>query len=172
MAGAPGSRWPRQAIGGLAHQGAAARARAAACRLSLPAACPRAALARQPSVLPPQKGGAKQAEAEDSRDRCVILFGTQTGTAERFAKSLRAQLEGRYGGGTAFEALDVEQYDAASRLPKEKLVLLLMATYGDGDPTDSATEFWGWLSAAAEGAESDDLLQARRAWALGSHGVV
>ena len=95
----------------------------------------------------------------DARDRCVILFGTQTGTAERFAKSLRAQLEGRYGGGTAFEALDIEQYAAPAQLPRERLVLLLMATYGDGDPTDSATEFWEWLSGAAEPGDQGDLLQ-------------
>lgn len=159
--GAAGGRCERQAIRGLALQRAAERepppAAAASCRRLLSRT--------KPSVhsLPPnpalQKGVAKKAEPVDSRDRCVILFGTQTGTAERFAKGLRAQLEGRYGGGTAFEALDVEQYDAAARLPKEKLVLLLMATYGDGDPTDSATEFWGWLSAAAEGGgEAEDLL--------------
>jgi NADPH-ferrihemoprotein reductase len=98
-----------------------------------------------------------QDEASDTRDRCTILFGTQTGTAERFAKSLRAQLDSRYGGGTAFEVLDIEQYDGPAQLPKEKLVFLLMATYGDGDPTDSATDFWSWLAAAADA--GDDLLQ-------------
>ena len=97
-------------------------------------------------------------QAPDSRDKCVILFGTQTGTAERFAKSLRAQLEGRYGGSTAFEVLDIEQYDAPAQLPREKLAFLLMATYGDGDPTDSATDFWTWLSEAAEGGGGDGLL--------------
>lgn len=91
----------------------------------------------------------------------TLLFGTQTGTAERFAKSLRAQLESRYGAGTAFEVLDIENYDAPSRLPHERLVLLLVATYGDGDPTDSATEFWGWLGEAAESAAHEDLLQVR-----------
>jgi sulfite reductase alpha subunit-like flavoprotein len=106
-------------------------------------------------------------EQADTREKCTILFGTQTGTAERFAKSLRAQLEGRYGGSTAFEVLDIEQYDAPAQLPKEKLVLLLMATYGDGDPTDSATDFWTWLSEAAD--SGDDLLQASMA-ALGAAG--
>ncbi|KAL4458551.1 hypothetical protein ABPG75_013416 [Micractinium tetrahymenae] len=99
------------------------------------------------------------APAADTRDRCTLLFGTQTGTAERFAKSLRAQLEGKYGGSTAFEALDIEHYDHAARLAKEKLVVLLMATYGDGDPTDSATDFWTWLSEAAEAGSEPDLLQ-------------
>ena len=107
------------------------------------------------------RAAAPPVEAADSRQKCVILFGTQTGTAERFAKSLRAQLDSKYGGGTAFEVLDIEQYDAAKQLPQEHLVFLLMATYGDGDPTDSATEFWTWLSEAAEGGAADDLLQVR-----------
>ena len=34
-----------------------------------------------------------------------------------------------------------------------------MATYGDGDPTDSATEFWAWLSEAAESGAQEDMLQ-------------
>lgn len=114
-------------------------------------------------------GGAQQAASssraqtvaatKDAREKAVLLFGTQTGTAERFAKSLRAQLEGKYGGGTAFDALDIEQYDGPKSLPREKLVLLLMATYGDGDPTDSATDFWTWLSEAAESGDQPDLLE-------------
>jgi NADPH-ferrihemoprotein reductase len=96
---------------------------------------------------------------EDRRQRATILYGTQTGTAERFAKSLRAQLDSRYGVSTSFEVLDIEHYDAPSRLPDEQLVFLLMATYGDGDPTDSATDFWSWLSDAADGGASDGLLQ-------------
>ena len=107
------------------------------------------------------RAAAPPVEAADSRQKFVILFGTQTGTAERFAKSLRAQLDSKYGGGTAFEVLDIEQYDAAKQLPQEHLVFLLMATYGDGDPTDSATEFWTWLSEAADGGAADDLLQVR-----------
>ena len=38
-------------------------------------------------------------------------------------------------------------------------MFLLMATYGDGDPTDSATEFWTWLSEAAESGAQEELLQ-------------
>lgn len=94
-----------------------------------------------------------------SKDRCTILFGTQTGTAERFAKSLRSQLESKYGSHTAFEVLDIENYDGPGRLLGEKLVFFLMATYGDGEPTDSATEFYNWLSSSAAAGDQPDLLQ-------------
>lgn len=110
------------------------------------------------SAPPPCTNGEVHAPVSH-KDRCTILFGTQTGTAERFAKSLRSQLESKYGSHTDFEVLDIENYDAAGQLASERLVLYTMATYGDGEPTDSATEFWSWLSAAADDAEQADLLQ-------------
>lgn len=48
--------------------------------------------------------------------------------------------------------MDIENYDQ-ERLPSERLVFFLMATYGDGEPTDSATGFMEWLAGAAEGGE-------------------
>jgi len=91
---------------------------------------------------------------QDNRERCTILYGTQTGTAERFAKSLRSQLESSYGATTTFDVVDLEHYDGA-RLAKEKLVFFLMATYGDGEPTDNAAEFYNWLIAEADAATED-----------------
>ena len=94
-------------------------------------------------------------EVLDSRERCTILFGTQTGTAERFAKSLKSQLESKYGGSTVFDVIDVEQYNGEEKLAKEKMVFFLMATYGDGEPTDNAAEFYNWLVAQADSATLD-----------------
>lgn len=92
--------------------------------------------------------------------RGLILYGTQTGTAERFAKSLRSQLERRYGeGGWKFVAVDTENYLAPQQLAKEKFVLLLMATYGDGEPTDSAVDFYDWAVEKAESGDDASLLQ-------------
>ncbi|TMW57126.1 hypothetical protein Poli38472_003051 [Pythium oligandrum] len=70
--------------------------------------------------------------------RITILFGSQTGTAEGFAEALKK--EGRKQG---FEAhtMDLEEYNAQEELPKEKCVIFVMATYGEGDPTDNAVAF-------------------------------
>jgi NADPH-ferrihemoprotein reductase len=54
----------------------------------------------------------------------------QTGTAERFSKQLGNELRRKYGDGVVVEVVDIENYKAEVRLPKEKLVLYLMATYG------------------------------------------
>ena len=103
---------------------------------------------------------AKQPKA-DTRQRCSIVFGTQTGTAERFAKSLRAQLDGKYGSTTAFDLVDVENYKYEEQLPKERLVLFLMATYGDGEPTDSATGVMDWLASCSQSAEAEEQFKVR-----------
>ncbi|KAL7692294.1 putative Flavoprotein-like superfamily [Plasmopara halstedii] len=74
--------------------------------------------------------------------RVAILFGSQTGTAEGFADILKK--EGRQAGFQT-HAIDLENYDVAQKLPDEKLVILIMATYGEGDPTDNAVNFHSFL---------------------------
>lgn len=95
-----------------------------------------------------------QAPAE-ARTVVHIVFGTQTGTAERFSKQLRSELQSRYGDSTTFEMQDIEDYKAEDRLEGEKLILLLMATYGDGEPTDNAADFYNWLQKAAKAVEEE-----------------
>jgi len=82
-----------------------------------------------------------------------VLFGTQTGTAERFSKQIKAELTQRYGEDTAYDVVDVEEYEHEEKLVKEKLVFLMLATYGDGEPTDNAANFFTWVTKAA--AEAD-----------------
>ncbi|KAE9335352.1 NADPH--cytochrome P450 reductase 1 [Phytophthora rubi] len=74
--------------------------------------------------------------------RVAILFGSQTGTAEGFAEVLKK--EGRKAGFQT-HAIDLEDYDAAQKLKDERLVIFVMATYGEGDPTDNAVDFVDFL---------------------------
>jgi NADPH-ferrihemoprotein reductase len=119
-------------------------------------------VAGKPAAIAANNGSVKVQQKVDTRERCTILYGTQTGTAERFAKSLRAQLDGKYGSHTAFDLVDVENYNYEEQLPKEKLTLFLMATYGDGEPTDSATGFMEWLTNCAQTDEAADRFKVRR----------
>lgn len=86
--------------------------------------------------------------------RVAILFGSQTGTAEGFAEVLKKL--GRKAGFAA-HAIDLEEYDAAEQLPKEKLVIFVMATYGEGDPTDNAVEFMKYLANEDESLDAHSL---------------
>lgn len=84
------------------------------------------------------------------------LATAQTGTAERFAKQLGKELTKKYGDSTCVSIVDVENYVAADLLHKEKMVVLCMATYGDGEPTDNAAEFYKWLLKGAEAVNDGD----------------
>jgi len=74
--------------------------------------------------------------------KLAIYFGSQTGTAEGFARVLME--EGRAKG---FDARmhDLENFDA-EELCKTKLAIFLMATYGEGEPTDNAARFAKWMN--------------------------
>lgn len=71
----------------------------------------------------------------------TILFGTQTGTAEGLAKKLSKQLAKKNFDAVCFDMAD---YDRA-RLATEKNLLVIISTYGDGEPPDSAAEFHNWI---------------------------
>lgn len=108
------------------------------------------------------------------KPRCLLLFGTQTGTAERFAKQLKTELTVRYGKDCTFDVVDAEEYKAEEQLAKEKLVFFLLATYGDGEPTDNAADLYNWVvRSAAEAAREDgmQLLQVSLISQRHTHGI-
>ncbi|XP_067222004.1 P450 (cytochrome) oxidoreductase b isoform X1 [Chanodichthys erythropterus] len=76
----------------------------------------------------------------------VVFYGSQTGTAEEFANRLAKDAH-RYG--MKGMAADPEEYDMGelSRLAEidNSLAIFCMATYGEGDPTDNAQDFYDWL---------------------------
>ncbi|XP_063060939.1 P450 (cytochrome) oxidoreductase b isoform X1 [Engraulis encrasicolus] len=76
----------------------------------------------------------------------VVFYGSQTGTAEEFSNRLSKDAQ-RYG--MKGMAADPEEYDMAelSRLCEieNSLAIFCLATYGEGDPTDNAQDFYDWL---------------------------
>ncbi|XP_026564441.1 NADPH--cytochrome P450 reductase [Pseudonaja textilis] len=76
----------------------------------------------------------------------VVFYGSQTGTAEEFANRLAKDAQ-RYG--MRGMSADPEEYDLSdlthlSEIDKS-LAVFCMATYGEGDPTDNAQDFYDWL---------------------------
>ena len=76
----------------------------------------------------------------------TILFGSQTGTAEGLAKRAAKEAGKR---GFAATVLDMAQTDLA-KLAAEKNLLVIISTYGDGEPPDNAKALHAALAAAAQ----------------------
>eukprot|EP01006_Ploeotia_vitrea_P060226 TRINITY_DN75529_c0_g1_i1.p1 TRINITY_DN75529_c0_g1~~TRINITY_DN75529_c0_g1_i1.p1 ORF type:complete len:640 (+),score=102.17 TRINITY_DN75529_c0_g1_i1:41-1960(+) len=98
-------------------------------------------------VLSSSKKSMQQEDEDTSKPLCKILFGSQTGTAEMFSKTLAKQGQ-NYGFRTRM--VDLLDYDKDD-LETEGLVLFVVATYGEGEPTDSAKDFYEWFAELEQG---------------------
>ncbi|VEN47886.1 unnamed protein product [Callosobruchus maculatus] len=76
----------------------------------------------------------------------VVFYGSQTGTGEEFAGRLAKEgAKFRLKGMVADpEECDMEELVNLKTIPNS-LAVFAMATYGEGDPTDNAMEFYEWL---------------------------
>ncbi len=73
----------------------------------------------------------------------LILFGSQTGSAEGLAKKLAKESSGR---GYAPKVLALNDYETAN-IPAASKAVIISSTWGDGDAPDNAVNFWNWLKA-------------------------
>ena len=72
------------------------------------------------------------------KKRIVIFYGSQTGTAEEYAIRLAKEAKQKFG--LASLVCDPEEYDFENldQVPEDCCVFFVMATYGEGEPTDNA----------------------------------
>ncbi|CAG8756733.1 14949_t:CDS:2, partial [Racocetra fulgida] len=100
-----------------------------------------------PVSKPPIKKDKNFIKKMRNTDKNVVLFyGSQTGTAEDYASRLAKEGLQRFGLKTM--TIDVEDCDMTllDEFPEDCLAFFLMATYGEGEPTDDAVEFWELLN--------------------------
>lgn len=71
----------------------------------------------------------------------LILFGTQTGTAEDLAIELQESLEAIGVKARCENVFDIDTQD----LQRYRRVYVFISTWGDGDPPDDAEDFCEWL---------------------------
>ncbi|KAJ7729704.1 putative cytochrome P450 oxidoreductase [Mycena maculata] len=77
---------------------------------------------------------------KEGKKRIVIFYGSQTGTAEEYAIRLAKEAKSKFG--LASLVCDPEEYDFENldQLPEDCAVFFVMATYGEGEPTDNAVQ--------------------------------
>ncbi len=88
--------------------------------------------ASQPNTAPPKPG-----------EPLLVLFGSQTGSAEGLAKKLAKESESRGFSPKLFALNDYEQAD----LPAARTAVIISSTWGEGEPPDNAVSFWNWIKA-------------------------
>nr|WP_228447471.1 bifunctional nitrate reductase/sulfite reductase flavoprotein subunit alpha [Streptomyces paludis] len=99
-----------------------------------------------PAATAPPADAPSADTAPDAR-RLVVLWASQTGTAEEFAARAAARLART---GRTAELLPMA--DAApDRLTTEADLLIVTSTFGDGDAPDNGAGFWQTLSGPAAG---------------------
>ncbi|MBV6497868.1 MAG: Sulfite reductase [NADPH] flavoprotein alpha-component [Prosthecobacter sp.] len=84
-------------------------------------------------------GGSMEAE---SRRPLLIAFGSQSGNAESLAKRLAREAAGR---GFAARAAGLDSLQPADFI-KDRNVLLITSTWGEGDMPDNAASFWNTIN--------------------------
>ena len=82
----------------------------------------------------PAASAAAPSPAPQALQPLTILFGSQTGNAEGLAKRVAKEAGKQAFAATVF---DMAQYPREN-LPREKHLLIITSTYGDGDPPDNA----------------------------------
>lgn len=82
---------------------------------------------------------------EEMGKNCVVFYGSQTGTAEDYASRLAKEGSSRFG--LKAMTADLEEYDFENldQFPQDNVAMFVLATYGEGEPTDNAVEFYEFL---------------------------
>jgi NADPH-ferrihemoprotein reductase len=108
---------------------------------------------------PQQADGAAQAAAttrniaermEELGKQAVVFWGSQSGTGESFANRLVRELGQRFHLNAM--AADLSDFDpeTIALIPTSKVVVFILSTYGEGDPSDNAAQFWEWANKLKE----------------------
>lgn len=83
---------------------------------------------------------------EESGKNCVVFYGSQTGTAEDYASRLAKEGSSRFGLKTMTADLEEYDYDSLDAFPEDHVAFFVLATYGEGEPTDNAVAFYEFIN--------------------------
>lgn len=84
---------------------------------------------------------------EETDKNTVVFYGSQTGTAEDYASRIAKEGSSRFGLKTMVADLEDYDYENLDTFPADKIAFFVLATYGEGEPTDNAVEFYDFIKA-------------------------
>jgi sulfite reductase (NADPH) flavoprotein alpha-component len=87
------------------------------------------------------QGSVQSLSRLEARPALTVLFGSQTGNAEKIAERLKAKAEAQGFSVTVQNMLDYPK----NQLKKDKNLFLIVSTHGEGEPPDNAKEFYDFL---------------------------
>lgn len=83
---------------------------------------------------------------DETGKNCVVFYGSQTGTAEDYASRLAKEGKSRFGLETMVADLEDYEYENLDTFPEDKVAVFVLATYGEGEPTDNAVDFYEFIT--------------------------
>lgn len=89
------------------------------------------------------------AKMKEGKKRLIIFYGSQTGTGEEYAIRIAKEAKTKFG--LTSLVCDPEEYDFENldQVPEDSCVIFVMATYGEGEPTDNAVQLMENLTDSA-----------------------
>ncbi|CCG81241.1 putative NADPH cytochrome P450 reductase [Taphrina deformans PYCC 5710] len=84
------------------------------------------------------------ANAQQNKN-AVVFYGSQTGTAEDYATRLAKEGHQKYGLRTMTADMEDYDYDNLDEFPDDSVAIFVVATYGEGEPTDNSTAFFEFI---------------------------
>ncbi|KAL3421591.1 NADPH-cytochrome P450 reductase 2 [Phlyctema vagabunda] len=89
-----------------------------------------------------------EAKLADGDKKAVIFWGSQSGTAEGLANKLQRDLRSRFRLDTM--TADLSDYDTQTiaNISRSRLAIFIISTYGEGDPSDNASQTMSFLNSA------------------------
>ena len=97
---------------------------------------------------------------DETGKNCVVFYGSQTGTAEDYASRLAKEGSSRFGLKTMVADLEDYEFENLDTFPEDKVAFFILATYGEGEPTDNAVEFYEFITgedvSLSQGASVDE----------------
>lgn len=90
------------------------------------------------------------AKIKNNGKNAIVFYASQTGTAEDYAHKLARDLHSKFGLKVLTADFADFDYDNLQSLDPDCLTFFMIATYGEGEPTDNSVEFFNWLENDAD----------------------